>query len=47
MKELGIKKGPTIGVILNELKEDYFENPQITKEECIKRAREIVLSLAV
>lgn len=47
MKELGIKKGPTIGVILNELKEDYFENPEITKEECLKRAREIVLSLAV
>jgi poly(A) polymerase len=47
MKELGIKKGPTIGVILNELKEDYFENPQITKEECLQRAREIVLSLAV
>ena len=47
IKELGLKKGPNIGIILNELKEDYFENPEITKEECLKRAREIVMSLAV
>ena len=47
IKELGIKKGPQIGVILNELKEDYFENPDITREACLKRAKEIVLSLAL
>lgn len=47
MKELGIKGGPSIGIILNELKEDYFENPEITRDECLKRAREIIMSLAV
>lgn len=47
IKELGIKKGPIIGVILSELKEDYFENPEITKEECFEKARTIMMSLAV
>jgi tRNA nucleotidyltransferase/poly(A) polymerase len=48
IKELGMKHGgPIIGTILNELKEDYFENPDITREECIKRAKEIVMSMAV
>ena len=47
IKELGIKKGPQVGIILNELKEDYFENPDITREDCLKKAKEIVLSLAL
>ena len=47
IKELGMKKGPVIGIILNELKEEYFENPDITREECLNRAKEIVMSLAV
>ena len=47
IKELGSKSGPNVGIILNELKEEYFENPDITKEECLKKAKEIILSLAV
>ena len=47
IKELGIKSGPNIGIILNELKEEYFDNPEITREECLQRAREIIMSLAV
>ena len=47
IKELGIKSGPNIGMILNELKEEYFDNPDITREECLQRAREIIMSLAV
>jgi poly(A) polymerase len=47
MKELGIKGGPQIGVILNEIREEYFENPEITKEECLGIARKVVASLAV
>ena len=47
INELGIKKGPSIGIILNELKEDYFENPDITREECLRKAKEIIMSLAV
>jgi tRNA nucleotidyltransferase/poly(A) polymerase len=47
INELGIKKGPIIGIILNELKECYFENPEITKEECLDKAKTIMLSLAV
>ena len=47
IKELGIKSGPNVGIILNELKEEYFENPDITREECLKKAKEIIMSLAV
>ena len=47
MKELGIKGGPQIGVILNEIREEYFENPEITKEECFNIAKKVVASLAV
>ena len=47
MKELNLKKGPIIGTILNELREEYFENPEITKEECLEFAKKLVLSLAV
>lgn len=34
MKEFNIKGGPTIGILLNAVKEKYFENPSITKDEC-------------
>lgn len=30
-----IKKGPMVGKILNEIKELYYENPNITKQECL------------
>lgn len=45
MTELKLKKGPHIGVILNEIKEEYFENPDITKEECLKIAKSVMASL--
>lgn len=48
IKELGMKHGgPIIGIILDELKEDYFENPNITKEECIEKAKTIVMSMTI
>ena len=41
-KEFKLKKGPWIGTILNEIKEAYFENPNITKDECFGLAEEIL-----
>ena len=35
-KTLKIKKGKIIGILLKELKEYYFENPKITKEEALR-----------
>ena len=35
MSCLKIKKGPIIGTILNKIKDMYYENPKITKQECI------------
>ena len=37
-KEFNLKKGPWIGTILNEVKEAYFENPNISKDECFEIA---------
>lgn len=45
MKEFNIKGGPTIGTLLNAVKDSYFENPSITKEECLKIAEEKLKSL--
>ena len=47
MKELHIKGGPIIGKILERIKEAYFENPKITKEECLELAKKEVEILAV
>ena len=46
MKEFNIK-GKTVGKVLNAIKEAYFENPKITKEECFKIAEETIKVLAV
>ena len=46
IKELGIKKGPVIGILLNSIKDAYFENPNITREECLKIAKEKEIALA-
>ena len=35
-KTLKIKEGKIIGILLKELKEYYFENPKITKEEALR-----------
>jgi hypothetical protein len=34
IKEFNIKKGPIIGILLDAVKEAYFEDPNITKEKC-------------
>jgi tRNA nucleotidyltransferase/poly(A) polymerase len=36
MAEFNLKKGPLIGVLLESVKESYFENPDITKNECFE-----------
>lgn len=41
MKGLNITGGPLIGKILDELLNEAFKNPLITKEECMDRAAEI------
>ena len=48
MKHLGLKRGtPTVGKVMEHLKEAYFENPKITKEECLKLVDEYIKVLAV
>ena len=42
MKEFKIKGGPLIGHILSEIKEAYFENPNITKDECFEIAEKVL-----
>jgi hypothetical protein len=40
---LGIKEGPLVGKILDDIKEIWFENPNLTKEEAIEIAKKIEL----
>lgn len=48
MKHLGLKKGtPMVGKVMEHLKEAYFENPKITKKECLKLIDEYVKVLTV
>jgi hypothetical protein len=47
IKEFKIKPSPTIGIILEAVKDKYFENPSITREECLKVAKEKLLKLTV
>lgn len=35
MKNFDVKSGPLIGKLLKTVKEAYFDNPKITKEECL------------
>ena len=35
MKNFNVKSGPLIGKLLKVIKEAYFNNPKITKEECL------------
>lgn len=42
MKEFNLRRGPIIGTILNEIKEAYFENPNITKDECFGIAEAVL-----
>ena len=36
IKEFNLKSGPRIGILLDAVKEAYFENPDITKDECFE-----------
>ena len=47
MKEFNLKGGPHIGKILDKVKDAYFENPNITKDECFKVVEEQIKVLAV
>ena len=48
ISELGMKRGgPIIGKLLDKIKDAYFENPKITKEECLELAKKEIKVLAV
>jgi tRNA nucleotidyltransferase/poly(A) polymerase len=36
IKEFNLKRGPKIGILLDAVKEAYFENPDMTKDECFE-----------
>ena len=36
IKEFNLKSGPKIGILIEAVKEAYFENPDITKDECFE-----------
>ena len=44
---LNLKPSPMIGIMLSDIKDAYFENPNITKEECLAIAKEKYIKLAV
>ena len=47
MKEFNLKSGPHIGKLMDKLKDAFFENPKITKEECFKLVEQEIKVLAV
>jgi poly(A) polymerase/tRNA nucleotidyltransferase (CCA-adding enzyme) len=47
MAEFNLKSGPHIGKLMDKLKDAYFENPNITKEECFKLVEQEIKVLAV
>lgn len=48
IKYLGLKRGsPIVGVLLSKIREAFFENPDITKEECLKIVEKEAKVLAV
>lgn len=47
MKEFNLKQGKLIGIVLNEVKEAYFENPNITKDECFGIAEKALKNLII
>lgn len=42
IKKFSLKSGPIIGTILKTVKNAYFKNPKITKEECFKMIDKII-----
>ena len=48
IKCLGLKRGtPVVGVLLEKVKDTFFENPNITKEECLEIIKKEAKALAV
>ena len=47
MKEFNLQGGPHIGKILDKVKDAFFENPKITKEECFKLVEHEIKVLVV
>lgn len=47
MKEFKIKGGPNIGILLEEVKDAYFENPNMTKDEAFEIVENKLKSLTV
>jgi len=42
MEKFNLKQSPLIGTLLNEIREAYFERPDITKEECFELVDKIL-----
>ena len=38
IKEFKIKSGPKVGFLLEAVRDAYFENPSLTKDECFEIA---------
>lgn len=47
MKEFNIKGGPNIGILLEAVKDAYFENPNMTKDEAFELVEAKLKSLTV
>lgn len=43
ISHLGIRQGPLVGKILDAIKEEWFDNPNLTREEALKIAEKIKL----
>ena len=47
MKEFKLKKGPHIGILLDVVKDAFFENPNISKNECFNLVRDKIHTMSV
>jgi hypothetical protein len=47
LKEFRLKSGPNIGILLDTVKEAYFENPNMTKDEAFEIVENKLKSLTV
>jgi hypothetical protein len=47
MKEFNIKGGPNIGILLEAVKDAYFEKPNMTKDEAFEIVENKLKSLTV
>lgn len=47
IKEFNLKSGPTVGILMDAIKDAYFEDPNITKDGCFKVAEDKLKILAI